>query len=284
MASGPKRILPPLKWHGGKYYLAGRIVAKMPPRCKKPLAPDENDVGWLHYCEPYFGGGSVWLVNDPNGISEVVNDLHGRLTNFWRTLQGEESFPHFVRVLEATPFSEAEWQHASEPNPADPVDDAVRFFVHCRQSLAGRMNAFAPLTRMRTRRGMNEQASAWLKAVEGLADVHARLKRVSILNRDALDVIRQQDGSRTLFYLDPPYLAETRATEDVYAFEMSVKQHEALLETILACKGRVMLSGYRSELYDQKLRDWTRHEFTLPNQAAAGKQKRLMVEVVWCNF
>ena len=38
--------------------------------------------------------------------------------------------------------------------------------------------------------------------------VHARLKRVVVLNRDALDVIRTQDGPGTLFYLDPPYPAE----------------------------------------------------------------------------
>jgi DNA adenine methylase len=284
MANASDRVSPPLKWHGGKHYLAEKIVAKMPARCNNPNNPDINDSGWLHYCEPYFGGGSVLLVNDPTGISEVVNDIHRRLTNFWSVLQGEDSFSRFARVLSAMPFSEAEWRLASESNAADPVEDAVRFFVHCRQSLAGRMNGFAPLSRRRTRRGMNEQASAWLNAVAGLADVHSRLQRVSILSRDALDVIRQQDGNRTLFYLDPPYLGETRTADDVYSFEMCVKQHETLLETILECKGRVMLSGYRSELYDRRLGHWMRHEFTLPNQAAGGKQKRRMVEVVWCNF
>jgi DNA adenine methylase len=284
MAGTLNRVSPPLKWHGGKHYLAEKIVAAMPARCKKPNDPDENDPGWLHYCEPYFGGGSVLLVNDPTGISEVVNDIDRRLTDFWRALQGEESFSRFARMLSSMPFSEAEWQLASASPAKDPVEDAARFFVHCRQSLAGRMDGFAPLSRMRTRRGMNEQASAWLSAVDGLAEVHARLRRVSILNRDALDVIRQQDGSRTLFYLDPPYLGETRTADDVYSFEMCAKQHEDLLDTILACKSRVMLSGYRSELYDRRLGNWTHHEFILPNQAASGKQKRRMVEIVWCNF
>jgi len=59
---------------------------------------------------------------------------------------------------------------------------------------------------------MNEQASAWLRAVDGLPDVHQRLQRVVILNDDAVIVIRQQDGPHTLYYLDPPYLHETRAT------------------------------------------------------------------------
>ena len=68
---------------------------------------------------------------------------------------------------------------------------------------------------------MNEQASAWLAAVAGLSEVHARLSRVVILNRDALNVIRKQDGPDTLFYLDPPYLTETRTAPDVFAHEMT---------------------------------------------------------------
>jgi DNA adenine methylase len=131
---------------------------------------------------------------------------------------------------------------------------------------------------------MNEQASAWLNAVEGLPAVHNRLKRVAVLNHDALDVIRQQDGPGTLYYLDPPYLSETRTADDVYSHEMSLAQHAELLDTIRQCKGHVMLSGYPSVLYDTCLSSWTRHEFILPNQAAGGKQKRRMTEVVWCNF
>ncbi len=72
MASALNRISPPLKWHGGKHYLAAKIIAKMPPRCKRPNDPDASDPGWLHYCEPYFGGGSVLLANDPTDISELV--------------------------------------------------------------------------------------------------------------------------------------------------------------------------------------------------------------------
>lgn len=64
---------PPLKWHGGKHYLAQDIVAMMPPRCRRPGNPAADDTGWLHYVEPYFGGGAVLLANDPIGISEVAN-------------------------------------------------------------------------------------------------------------------------------------------------------------------------------------------------------------------
>jgi DNA adenine methylase len=278
------RVSPPLKWHGGKHYLAQQIVALMPSRCKKPNGPDDDDPGWLHYVEPYAGGLAVLFANDPEGISEVVNDLDGRLTNFWQVLQDDDTFGRFQRVLEAVPFSESEYQSAYR-DEGDPVERAVRFFIHCRQSLAGRMNAFAPLSRNRTRRGMNEQASAWMTAVDGLPAVHARLRRVAVLkSQDALNVIRQQDGPRTLFYLDPPYLAETRAAAKVYTHEMTSAQHQALLDVVRGCRGKVMLSGYPSALYDQALAGWTPHEFGVPNQAAGGSEKRRMKEIVWCNF
>jgi DNA adenine methylase len=266
-------VTQPIKIHGGKHYLASRIVALMPKH--------------IHYVEPYFGGGSVLLAKDPEGVSEVVNDIDGDLMTFWRVLQAADTFRDFARIVEAMPFSQAEFDQSLKDRVfGSEVDRAVSFFVRCRQSLAGRMKDFAPLSRTRTRRGMNEQASAWLTAVEGLPAVHERLKRVVILNRDALDVIRQQDGEATLFYLDSPYLDQTRSSPDVYAHEMTPEQHADLLKLINgdSMKSYFMLSGYRSPMYDEALRHWRRHDFSLPNSAAGGKTKRIMTESIWCNF
>ncbi len=66
-----------------------------------------------HYVEPYFGGGSVLFAKNPEGVSEVVNDIHYELSNFWACLQGKESFAEFKRRIDATPFSEVEWEASS---------------------------------------------------------------------------------------------------------------------------------------------------------------------------
>lgn len=264
-------LVAPIKYHGGKHYLAKRIVALMPPH--------------THFVEPYFGGGSVLLAKDPDKVSEVVNDIDGHLTHFWRVLQGEQSFERFRRVVEAVPFSEPEWDDADQPQ-TDPILRAVSWFIRCRQSLAGRGDSFAPLSRTRTRRDMNEQASAWLSAVEGLPAVHERLKRVVILNRDALDVIRQQDGAGTLFYLDPPYLPQTRTAPDVYRHEMSGDDHVKLLKTLSRIKGQFILSGYDNQLYSRAAEKWGWHcrRFETANHAAGGAEKRRMIEGVWTNY
>lgn len=282
---GVAALTPPLKWHGGKSYLATRIVALMPPRCAKPNAPEADDPGWLHYVEPYAGGLAVMLANDPEGISEVANDLNGELTNFWDILKGD-LFPLFRQRVAATPFSQVEWERAGLDSGSDVVERAARFFIRCRQSLAGRMDAFAPLSRARTRRGMNEQASAWAGAVDGLGAVHERLRRVAVYNRDAIEVIAQQDGPRTLFYLDPPYLHETRATTGEYAHEMTADDHLALLAALADIRGRFLLSGYRSRMYDEfaEARGWHRADFDLPNNSAGGSEKRRMIECVWTNY
>jgi DNA adenine methylase len=279
-------LTPPLKWWGGKHYLAKKIIALMPKH--------------LHYVEPYFGGGAVLLERDPldpskywselsweKGVSEVVNDINGELMNFWRVLQDEASFASFRRIVGATPFSQVEWEDAAErrtPTGSLDVRAAVAFFIRCRQSRAGDFKCFATLTRNRTRRMQNEQASAWWNCVEGLPAVHARLKRVLILNDDALKVIEAQDGEKTLFYLDPPYVHEARSSTGNYQHEMTEEDHVRMLETIRRCQGMVMLSGYPNPLYERTLGDWSRHDFKIDNKAAGGKTKAVMTEVVWTNF
>lgn len=290
----------PLKWHGGKAYLAPKIIELMPPRVKNSNKPADDDPGWCHYVEPYAGGLQVLFAMDPEGISEVVGDAHPELCNFWSVLAHPGQFDDFKRVLDATPFSESLYDQAvkSEEQLGQLFDDripggvqrksrAVWFFIRCRQSMAGRMKDFAPITRNRTRRGMNEQASAWLNAVDGLPAVHDRLKRVVILNRPALEVIKQQDGPRTLFYLDPPYLHETRTTTKEYGdHEMTVDDHFQLLQVLARIKGRFLLSGYRSDLYDGAAAgmNWRRVDIDIANHSSSKKNKERKTECVWMNY
>lgn len=275
-------LVHPLKWHGGKSYLANRIVDLFPRH--------------LHYVEPYAGGLAVLLERDPNesrlwkqghtGVSEVANDLHRELVNFWRVLQPRELFPEFVRVCQATPLSRDEFDRAGGERFTDPVGRAWAFFTRCRQSRAGSFRGFTSMTRSRTRRGINGNASEWLSAVDGLAAVHERLRPVVLENLPALELIRREDTPDTLFYLDPPYLHETRATTDSYQHEMTREQHAALLEVLAGLRGKFVLSGYESPLYNQYAIScgWNRRDFDIANHAAGGDSKRRMVECLWFNF
>jgi DNA adenine methylase len=165
------------------------------------------------------------------------------------------------------------------------VERAAAFFVVNRQSFAGRMKEFAPITKTRTRRGMNEQTSAWWGAVEGLPEVHNRLKRVVIEDRPAIELVPCYDVPGAVLYADPPYLASTRSAPDVYEFEMRDSDHAEFLEAANAVKhAKMLISGYRCQLYDESLRRWNRHEREVANNAASGDTKERKFEFVWTNY
>jgi DNA adenine methylase len=271
----------PLKFFGGKNYVAKHIIALMHPH--------------IHYVEPFFGGGAVLLARDPanprlwatphKGVSEMVNDIDGILTNFWRVLQDETLFARFARQVEAIPLSSVEWDAAhAHRYGSDPVADAVAFFVNARQSRAGGGKGFTSLTRRRLRRGMNGNVSEWLGAVDGLRDVHNRLRPVVIKNLDAIELIPREDTLGTLFYCDPPYPHETRTTKDGYRFEMTNADHVRLAGVLNKIKGKAIVSSYPSELYDRLYSGWCRLDFEKANDAAGGKVKRREIEVLLMNY
>jgi DNA adenine methylase len=106
-----------------------------------------------------------------------------------------------------------------------------------------------------------------------------RLRGVVIENRDALDVMRQHDGTDTVHYVDPPYVHETRSFRQrskAYRHEMNDQQHRQLAEALASLKGAVVVSGYRCPLYDELFDGWRRID-----AAAHADGARDRVESLW---
>jgi DNA adenine methylase len=281
------KISLPLKWHGGKQYLASRIVSLIPQH--------------THYVEPYFGGGAV-LFNKPEsfvrGHSEVVNDRNGDLMNFWRVLRNKQTFEELRQQLSLTPFSSEEFAAAKQgltatksetkPKPikSEDVARAAAFFVMYRQSRQGLGKDFATMSRTRTRRDMNEQVSSWLSAIEGLQEACNRLQRVVLFCYDALKVIQREDDPKTFFYLDPPYMHGTRTSDSDYTHEMTDADHSALLYQLGKVSGKFILSGYPSELYAEAAGryGWHCDEIKIDSKASSQKVKPVKTECLWRNF
>ena len=141
-----------------------------------------------------------------------------------------------------------------------PVERARRFYVRARQTRTGLAQtasagrwAHCILT---SRSGMAGAVSRWLGSIEGLAPIIDRLMRVQIDNAPALEVIQRYDTPETLFYLDPPYVHDSRGDTHAYHGEMSDVDHIELAQLLHAIKGRAAISGYRSDLYDSIYSDW----------------------------
>ncbi len=252
-------------------------------------------------------GGASELWNwSPAGVSEVVNDLHGYLCNFFRVLQSPKLAKALLQRLALTPFSRSEFSEAAGRmeesfrrappeafKPKSPcLETAADFFIWNRQSMSGRMDGFSPLTKTRTRGGRNAEVNSWFGAVDGLPEVIERLSAVVIEQDFDYKVLTRENAEGTLFYWDPPYIVNPeagRTTADVYHCEGPTEDHERMLKLVTSPKfcSRMMISGYRTALYDDYLtaeRGWNRSEKAIDNKAQKAKAKKPMLEQLWRNF
>lgn len=83
---------------------------------------------------------------------------------------------------------------------------------------------------------------------------------------------------RELVYSDPPYLQSTRSSARRYRFDYEEEDHVGLLELLTRLPCQVMISGYPSALYEERLAGWRSLELQVMNQAGVRTEK------VWFNF
>lgn len=163
---------------------------------------------------------------------------------------------------------------------------AIEFFICNRMSWAGRMQSFAAITRNRLRGGRNEQVNAWLNCVDGLPEIALRLQDALITCRDADKLIVDLDHKKTLFYIDPPYLLDTRTNKSggEYEHEMIYEEHQILLEILRNVKGKFLLSCYQNNLYQRYAEKecWNRYEINCVERSSGAGNERL--EIVYANY
>ena len=102
---------------------------------------------------------------------------------------------------------------------------------------------------------------------------------------DALDLIAKYDSADTLFYIDPPYIHETRSKTslDSYANETCNSWHLRLVELLLNLKGKAVLSGYNHQIYSQLEQEgFKRFDFEVFASSNRSRVKR--TESLWTNY
>lgn len=176
-----KKLIP-FGWYGGKFSHLEWLLPLL-PKCH-------------HYCEPFAGSAAVLLNRPPSSI-ETYNDLDGEVCHFFRVLREQKE--SLVEAIGLTPFSREEFALACVLDPSvSPLERARRFYVRARQVRTGLAQA-ATLGRWAnckntSRAGMSGVISRWLGGVSMLPEIAARLLRVQIENRPALNVIRLYDS------------------------------------------------------------------------------------------
>lgn len=225
------------------------------------------------YLEPYAGSLAV-LLNKPRSHIETVNDIDGEIVNFFRVLRNQPK--EFARLIRYTPYSREEYNLAFEETE-DHLEAARRFAIRCWMGFGGAVrskNGF----KNSTKSNAPNTAKAWAELPETISEVAERLCGVQIEHMDALPLIKRYDSKNAFIYLDPPYLPETRH-QNLYKYEYSYEQHEELLSVIKNHKGKIMLSGYENELYQNQLKDWKK--VAIHTQAEKGVVRQ---EIIWMNY
>ena len=232
---------PALRYFGGKWQIGKWIIGHFPAHTT--------------YCEPFGGGASVLLRKMPAKI-EVYNDLNGLVVNFFRVLREQPA--ELVRALELTPYARTEYILSQQPID-DPLENARRFYVWCWQGRGrGGVVESGGWRFMKSDSRGQTPCDDWVK-VEHLYEVAKRLRNVQIESIDAMRCIDLYDTPDTLFYIDPPYLPDTRSIRwggSSYLHEYTEQDHGRLAEKLHTIKGMAIVSGYPSEMYDELFRGW----------------------------
>ncbi len=229
----------PFPWFGGKQRLARRIVDLLPAH--------------LVYVEPFGGAAAVLLTKAPARL-EVYNDLDDGLVTFFRVLRDQPA--ELERRLRLTPFARSEFEHCRDTwrDSGDEVEKARRWYVRVEQAFAG-----TPTTSgwggEFSGRPRQSKAETSIARLERLPRIAQRLRSVQIEQLDWREALDRYDGPDAVFYLDPPYLPETRRRPNHrkggkgYVCELRREDHEELLERVGDLEASVLLSGYPSPLY-----------------------------------
>lgn len=273
----------PIAWFGGKGRLAKHLVPLLPPH--------------RHYVEPFGGGASVLIRKEPSGGVETYNDLDEGLTTMFRVIADPELFPHFRELVELLPNSRSffnDYRHTWK-EPKDPVERAARWFLVARQSFSANWGNSWGTSVGHATGGMASQSAKWINSIAGLPEIHARLRRVQVEQMDFRHVLRRYQGPGYLAYCDPPYVMSTRRGGR-YACELTDQDHQELVDILLRYDGAVILSGYRSALYEPlAAAGWRRLDIEVTCSAVgrtratgllglrAMRPEHRRTESIWCN-
>lgn len=257
-----------IRYPGSKWGIAGWIISLFPEGYERMV-----------YLEAFAGSGAVFYNKNPGAV-ETINDLDGDAVNLFRVLRDRpEELKH---VLELTPYSREEYDRSFEPCE-DPVEQARRYMVRTTQAIGAKLDGKCGWRNHKTMK-IGGTACKWAGITDTVDLAAARLRGsttnlVQIERQDALRLIERYDSPDVLMYLDPPYVRSSRRSGRLYRHEMDDAQQARLLELVVNSSAKIVLSGYRSALYDKALMDWRR--FSTTSRTTSGEEAE---ECVWINY
>jgi DNA adenine methylase len=251
-----------IKYPGSKGRLAEWISGHMP----------RHEV----YVEPFAGSLAVFFAKHPARL-ETINDLDERVVNLWRMIRQRPD--ELAAAVAATPWSRREtFDVLADIDAGDEVERARRLLVWCWQQIGRRTNSPGSGGSWRwTKDAGSNPVPMWRTLPERILQATERLRHAQIECRPALEVIAAHASPDVLLYCDPPYTRDVVA-RSLYRHAMTDDDHRALLATLEAHPGPVLLSGYDNPIYAAALGHWW--AVRRPTMAEGGRAR---TETLWLN-
>ena len=258
-------VAAPITWFGSKSRLIKQIIKHFPDHTT--------------FIDVFGGSGAVLLGKKPSKI-EVYNDINFKLANLFKVLSDKNKTKMLVEQLEFTPYSRSEFENCRDTvdNELDEIELARKFIVVHRQSFAGLGKTWS-YSIDDVKNNCSSSVRKFHAGIERLQSIHYRIRRVQIENLPWQQLLKKYDRESSLFYLDPPYLPETRIGGG-YEFDFIVNDHVELLESIKQIKGMCIISGYYSPLYAH-LEDIGFTRVDIETISSVQKNKSARVESLW---
>lgn len=253
-----------LRWPGSKWKLANKIIKIMP----------KHEI----YIEPYFGSGAIFfkkmLCNNT-----ILNDLDNNVVNLFKVIRNNPE--ELALLVEFTPYSREEYLNSDISEDDNDIEKARKFLVRSNMARgatqyyrSGWRNAGLKESLINNSRVTRE----WNKIPQSIIYASEKLKNVEIENIDAIKLIKKYNHESCLFYIDPPYLLNTKSGK-YYNYELTDIDHIELLQTLQGHKAKIILSGYENELYNKYLKGWKKVKLMAINE---NKDKK--IESLWINY
>ncbi|WP_418222803.1 DNA adenine methylase [Clostridium isatidis] len=272
-----------LNWYGGK---GGRHQRKILREILEYIDKSNKKV-----FVDVFGGSGIVTINVKNKIRKY-NDLNLDLFNFFEVLKDEKLSEDLSKRLILTLYHEEIYNKAKKevlstqdfktPN----LERAINFYISTMQSYnslgAMKISCGFRTSNTKMRNGMSQAVSSWRSNVDlNLKNAIEEFRKCEVYNYDFIECINKFDSQNTVFYLDPPYISDTRNSKNVYLNELNKDRHIEMVDKLLKIKGQAILSGYDHIIY-KPLEDngWIKKEINVKTSSSK-RGKNARVECIW---
>lgn len=240
------KLKPTFKINGDKYHLCEWIIQHFPENYEEMV-----------YLEPFCGSAST-LINKAVSFEEAINDIDQGVVKIMRTIR--DQCKEFTDSLRKVKYTKEIFDKALEQKEfTSDLDKSVNEFILRRMSKGGLKEVFLYHTTA------NRQKS-WDLSIKQMSKIAKRIEHVYIFNKPAIEVLNAFNKANTLAYVDPPAPDET-----------SELQHSKLSDLLKAYKGKVIVSGHPSTLYNRLYKPWR-------VEKKKSTTKTALPECLWMNY